>query len=116
MLRMWIGHAVLLSFVSLLWSICLTASVPGGDQPPSRVQVSIENYAFTPDPVTVAAGTTVVWMNRDEVAYTVVSNDKLFSSPELEPNASFEFTFKKAGTYAYFCTLHPEMKGKVVVK
>jgi len=111
-----IGPAVLLSSASLLLTVCLHASGLGGEERPSRVAVSIENYAFTPDPVTVAAGATVVWTNRDEVAHTVVSNDKLFSSPELEPNASFEFTFTKAGTYAYFCTLHPEMKGKVVVK
>lgn len=83
---------------------------------PSRVAVVIENYSFQPDPVTVAVGTTVTWTNRDEVAHNVVSNEKLFSSPELEVNQSFEYTFKKAGTFNYFCSIHPEMKGKVIVK
>jgi len=116
MRRTYIELAVLLSLASLLLAFCLSASARGRDDRPSRVAVSIENYAFAPDPVSITAGTTVVWTNRDEVAHTVVSADKLFSSPELEPNGSFEFTFKKAGTYAYFCTLHPEMKGKAIVK
>lgn len=87
-----------------------------GERHPATVAVSIENYAFQPDPLTIAVGTTVRWTNRDEVLHTVVSNDKLFSSPELQANQHFEFTFKKAGTFAYFCTLHPEMKGKVIVQ
>ena len=82
----------------------------------TRVEVAIENYAYQPDPITVSAGTTVIWTNRDEVGHTVVSNDKLFSSPELAANDRFEYTFKKPGTFPYFCSLHPEMKGKVIVK
>ena len=118
MRRLWIVLPPLLILAALLLggrsatSACASVS----DERPSRVAVAIENYAFQPDPITVAAGTTVVWTNRDEVAHTVVSNDKLFSSPELAENRNFEFTFKKAGTFAYSCSLHPEMKGKVIVK
>jgi len=116
MRRTWIALAVCLSLGGLLLILGMTVFARGGDEHPSRVSVSIENYAFDPDPETVSPGTTVVWTNRDEVAHTVVSSNRLFSSPELEPNGSFAFAFKKAGTYAYFCTLHPEMKGKVIVK
>jgi len=106
----------LMSAAALLLSVCAAGFVHPGDERSTRVSVTIENYAFQPDPVTVAAGTTVIWTNRDEVSHTVVSNDGLFSSPELEANQRFEFTFKKAGSFAYFCSLHPEMKGKVIVK
>jgi len=116
MRRSWIAHSALLGLAALLLTGITGASARSGDQRPARVAVSIENYAFQPDPITVAVGTTVVWTNRDEVAHTVVSSDKLFSSPELEVDRTFEYTFKKAGTFAYFCTLHPEMKGKVIVK
>jgi plastocyanin len=104
---------------------CLAAVVlaAGGPGTPAAVQnkaasvaVSIENYSFTPDPITIAAGTTVVWTNHDEVIHSVVSSDHLFASPDLEANQQFAFTFKKAGTYPYFCSTHPEMKGRVIVK
>jgi len=82
----------------------------------ARVAVSIENYTFTPDPITISAGATVVWTNHDDVIHSVVSSDHLFASPDLEANQQFAFTFKKAGTYPYFCSAHPEMKGRVIVK
>jgi len=95
-----------------------TAGVAGGasDTRASRVAVAIENYEFQPDPITVAVGSTVVWTNRDEVNHNVVSKDRLFSSPELEPGHHFEFTFQKSGRFDYFCSLHPEMKGRVIVE
>ncbi len=116
MRRVWIALSALLGVAALAASVRATASARPGDEHPARVAVAIENYAYQPDPITVAHGTTVVWTNRDEVQHTVVSNDKLFSSPQLETNQHFEFTFKKTGTFAYFCSLHPEMKGKVIVE
>lgn len=116
MRRLWMAVPVLVGIAALLLNGLAVASARGGDEQPTRVAVIIENYAFEPDPVIIKTGSTVVWTNRDEVLHTVVSNEKLFSSPELEVNRSFQFTFKKAGTFAYFCSLHPEMKGKVVVK
>lgn len=107
---------VFLSLAALLLNFLSTASARAGDEHPAKVAVSIENYAFQPDPITITSGSSVIWTNRDEVAHTVVSNDKLFSSPELEMNQHYEFTFRKSGTFAYSCSLHPEMKGKVIVK
>ena len=116
MRRSWIFLPALLSLAGFLLGSHATAFARAGEEHPAKVAVSIENYAFQPDPITVTTGTTVIWTNRDEVTHTVVSNDKLFSSPELELNHHFEFTFRKAGTFPYFCSLHPEMKGKVIVK
>jgi plastocyanin len=83
---------------------------------PARVAISIEDYSFNPDPITVAVGTTVVWTNLDEVIHNVVSRDGLFTSPDLDPRQQFEYTFKKAGSFDYSCSIHPEMKGRVIVK
>ena len=102
--------------VVLTPGIYLPSSAQTREQPSARISVSIENYSYSPDPLTIAVGSTVVWTNRDEVAHTVVSRDRLFSSPDLEANQHFEFTFKKAGRFDYFCSLHPEMTGRIVVK
>ena len=106
----------LLGLLAAMLGFVAAAPLPPGTSTPPKVAVSIENYAFQPDPITITAGTTVVWTNRDEVTHTVVSAGKLFASPELETNHSYEFTFHKTGTFPYSCTLHPEMKGKVIVK
>ncbi|HVA15885.1 MAG TPA: cupredoxin family copper-binding protein [Stellaceae bacterium] len=80
--------------------------------------VTIDNFAFAPASVTVAAGTTVTWTNRDNDAHTITStaDPKLFHSAALDTGASFSFTFAKPGTYQYFCSIHPRMVGTVVVK
>jgi len=116
MRRWWIHLIAVLSLAALLSNARATGSARPAAAPPANVAVSIENYSFSPDPITVTVGTTVTWTNHDEVLHTVVSSDKLFSSPELEANQHFAFTFEKVGTFAYFCSIHPEMKGKVIVK
>jgi amicyanin len=79
--------------------------------------VMIMNYAFSPASVTVNAGTTVTWTNQDAAAHNVVvsSGPETFSSPTLQTGQSFSFTFTKAGTYSYYCAIHPEMKATVTV-
>ena len=79
-------------------------------------EVVIDNFTFAPAKVEVAAGTTVTWVNHDDMPHTVVSPDKVFRSPTLDTNEKFSYQFAKAGTYAYFCSLHPKMTGQVVVR
>lgn len=78
------------------------------------------NFAFSPTSLTIAAGTTVVWKNTTSIAHTVTSNDqKTFNSGDSTPvnsNATFSFTFKTAGTFAYHCDFHPYMKATIIVK
>jgi plastocyanin len=64
----------------------------------------------------VAAGTTVTWINEDDDAHKVVSTDEVFKSKVLDTGEKFSYTFTKAGTYPYFCSIHPKMSGTVVVK
>ncbi|HMI52061.1 MAG TPA: cupredoxin family copper-binding protein [Candidatus Saccharimonadales bacterium] len=83
-----------------------------------NVEVKIDNFSFGPMNLTVAVGTTVSWINRDDIPHTVVStdNDKTFKSKVLDTDEKFSFTFTKAGTYPYFCSLHPKMTAMVTVK
>ena len=85
---------------------------------PSPVKVSIERNVFEPKEVVVAAGTTVTWVNADEVPHTVTStaSPPLFGSKTLRADDTFSLEFKAAGKYDYFCKVHPFMTGKVVVK
>ncbi len=84
-------------------------------QKPETAEVKIDNFSFGPSELTVPVGTTITWTNRDDIPHTVVSTDKLFKSKVLDTDEKFSFTFSKAGTYPYFCSIHPKMTGKVVV-
>jgi len=79
-------------------------------------EVKVDNFSFGPASLTVAVGTTVSWTNRDDIPHTVVSTDKVFKSKVLDTDEKFSFTFSKAGTYPYFCSIHPKMTGSVVVQ
>ena len=78
--------------------------------------VTIDNFTFTPPELTVAVGTTVKWVNHDDIPHLVVNKDKAFRSKALDTDDSFSHTFASAGTFDYFCALHPHMVGKVIVK
>ena len=77
--------------------------------------VEISKFAFTPKEITIAPGTTVVWINRDETPHTVTANDHSFSSKAMDTDDRYEYTFTTAGDFSYFCTLHPFMTGVVHV-
>ncbi len=80
-------------------------------------QVQIDNFSFTPPTLTVQQGATVTWVNKDDVPHKITSKDKKFTpSPALDTDQNFSHTFTTPGTYDYFCSLHPRMTGKIVVK
>ena len=93
----------------------LAAVVP---QKTESAEVKIDNFSFGPPTLTVSAGTTVTWTNRDDIPHTVTSSDdpKVFKSKVLDTDEKFSFTFTKAGTYPYFCSIHPKMTAKVIVQ
>jgi plastocyanin len=86
------------------------------DSPSASADVKIDNFSFGPQTVTVAVGTTVTWTNRDDIPHTVVSTDGVFKSKVRDTDEKFSYTFTKAGTYPYFCSVHPKMTGTVVVR
>ena len=78
--------------------------------------VTIDNFTFSPKPLTVAVGTTVKWVNHDDIPHTVVEKNTTFRSKALDTDDSYSYTFTSAGTFDYFCGLHPHMVGQVIVK
>ncbi|MGH9493719.1 MAG: cupredoxin domain-containing protein [Candidatus Sulfotelmatobacter sp.] len=85
------------------------------EQPAASTSISIDNFTFIPKAITVSKGSTVTWVNHDDVPHTVVSIDKKFKSKALDTDDKFSFTFNESGTYGYFCSVHPVMMGKVIV-
>ena len=78
--------------------------------------VMAKDFMFAPTSLSVAAGSTVTWTNRDDEPHTVVSEGGLFRSAALDTNESFSFRFEKPGTYRYTCSIHPRMVGTIVVR
>jgi plastocyanin len=83
---------------------------------PQMRQISIDNFTFSPAQLIVPAGSTVAWVNHDDVPHTVVSNEKAFASKAMDTDDKFVHIFTAAGTYSYFCSVHPHMTGQIIVK
>lgn len=84
--------------------------------PAAGAEVKIDNFNFAPPTLTIPVGTQVTWTNRDDIPHTVVSDDQSMKSKALDTDEKFTFTFTKPGTYSYFCSLHPKMKGTILVQ
>lgn len=97
-------------------AVAALAAVTLGAAAPAPSVIKIDNFTFGPSEVTVPVGSTVTWVNQDDIPHTVVATDKSFRSKVLDTDEKFSFTFAKAGTYDYFCSIHPHMTGKVVVQ
>ena len=89
--------------------------LPSGAQD-AAVTVTIDNFTFNPQMVTVKAGTTVTWTNKDDIPHAIAAVGKLFKSKALDTDNSYSFTFTTPGMYAYFCSLHPHMTGTIMVE
>ena len=95
-------------FALIALGVARAAAPPAG--------VSIDNFAFGPQAVTIAAGTTVTWTNNDDIPHTVRATDGSFTSRPMDSGDHYSFTFTRPGVYTYFCSIHPKMVGKVIVK
>jgi plastocyanin len=112
MKRDFVRSAVLGGLLGLLAGAAVLAAPAGAED----VSVKIDNFTFNPQRVTVKAGTTITWTNQDDIPHTVASGTKAFRSKTLDTDDKFSFTFKTAGVYEYFCSLHPHMTGTIVVE
>ena len=81
----------------------------------NEVQIRVKDFMYNAKEVSVPVGTTVTWINDDQVPHTVAEKNKLFRSAALDTNDKYSYTFKTVGKYEYFCTLHPQMVGIVNV-
>ena len=92
------------------------ATTPAATQPETR-EVTIASFVFSPASITVKAGTTVKWTNKDSAPHSIVSSDGQFAaSAVLSNGGSYQLKFDKPGTYAYACGLHPSMSGTIIVQ
>ena len=82
----------------------------------SATEVRVDNFSFGPETLTVPPNSTVTWVNKDDVPHVIASNDGLFKSKALDTDDKYSFTFTSAGTYSYYCSIHPKMVGKIVVQ
>lgn len=81
----------------------------------AEVKVDIKEFMFGPQDLTVTVGTKVTWVNDDQIPHTVTETHKVFRSAALDTNDSFSWVFNTPGEFEYFCVLHPQMVGKIVV-
>ena len=84
--------------------------------PPYASVITIDNFTFSPKELTVAVGTTVKFVNHDDIPHTVVEKRLSFRSKALDTDNAYSYTFATAGSFDYFCSLHPHMVGKIIVK
>jgi plastocyanin len=114
--NMWVAGVAMPVMIGLLLLVG-SPSIRATDQPSAaNAEVKIDNFSFGPETLTVPVGATVTWVNRDDIPHTVVSTDGVFKSKVRDTDETFSYTFTKAGTYPYFCSVHPKMTGKVVVQ
>ena len=102
-------------FAALATTPCL-AEDPNNAAAGAVATVSMDHNSFIPGEITVAPGTTVTWVNNETMPHTVVSPNQGFRSKTLVKDAKFSFNFTTPGDYDYLCSIHPNMKGKVIVK
>jgi plastocyanin len=104
------------NFIRVLSLLALVAATPATQ--PATVQVKIDNFNFEPKLLVVPVGTKVTWTNADDVPHTATAKgeDPAFDSGPLDTDDKFSFTFTKAGTFTYYCKVHPHMTGTVTVE
>jgi plastocyanin len=114
--NVWVASAAVPVMIAMLLLFAGSPRAKANDQPSAAYAVNIDNFVFGPQTLTVPVGTTVTWTNSDDIPHTSVSTEGVFKSKVLDTDEKFSYTFTKAGTYPYYCTIHPKMTGKVVVQ
>jgi len=113
----WVASFTASVMIAIVLLVAGSPNVTANDQPSAaNAAVNIDNFVFGPQTITVPVGATVTWTNKDDIPHTSVSTEGVFKSKVLDTDEKFSYTFTKAGTYPYYCTIHPKMTGKVVVQ
>src|SRR5215216_4202230 len=101
-------------YLSILSMAAMLISVPAASAQ-DEMTVSIQDFFFDPDQLSVAPGTTVTWVNEGQAPHTTTADDGTWDSGTLQPGEDFSFTFDQQGTYTYHCSIHPDMTASVKV-
>jgi plastocyanin len=102
--------------VALFLGVAMSAAPIAAQSAPTPTIVLASDFMFSPASLTVQAGSSVTWTNKDDEPHTVVSDSGLFRSGALDTGESFSFKFDKPGTYRYTCSIHPRMVGTILVQ
>jgi len=102
-------------YIGVLIAACCGVAAAAQSKP-AATEITIDNFSFTPPDAKVPVGATVTWANHDDIPHTVVSTDKVFKSKVLDSDEKYAYTFSTAGTFTYFCSIHPKMTGRVIVQ
>ena len=97
-------------------AVAIAAAIIPGRADPAAAAIAIDNFTFNPHSITIKAGTTVTWTNKDDIPHALAATDRSFKSKTLDTDDRYAFTFTAPGTYPYFCSLHPRMTGTIVVE
>jgi plastocyanin len=100
--------------VAMLWLVA--AYTPAMAETPDPTTIVVQNFMFMPMALTVKAGSTVTWVNKDDEPHSVVSDTGLFRSGGLDTKETYSYRFDKPGTYRFTCSIHPRMVGTIVVQ
>ena len=115
--NVWVASFTASVIIAIVLLVAGSPTVTANDHPSAAsAGVNIDNFVFGPQTITVPVGATVTWTNKDDIPHTSVSTEGVFKSKVLDTDQQFSYTFTKAGTYPYYCTIHPKMTGKVVVQ
>ncbi len=108
-----IAAVILLSLAAAEAHTVIAAEPAAKTAPPA---VTMEAVAYAPSALVIKQGATVVWVNRDPFPHTVTAVDRSFDSRDIAAGASWKHVARRRGTFDYVCTLHPNMKGTLVVQ
>jgi plastocyanin len=106
----------ILILASIFLVACGSSATPKPAVSGNGVGINISEFKFDPATITVPIGTSVTWTNQDSADHTVVADDGSWKSESLAKGATFSYTFTNAGTFTYICSIHPTMKGTIIVK
>lgn len=99
----------------LIFASCEEEQNKGDNNGQAATEIFMRGSTFSPSTLTITAGTIVKWTNNDNTPHTVSNPQGLFDSGTINPGATFSFAFNATGTYSYFCQIHPNMTGTIVV-
>ena len=102
--------------VGMVILVAIEMYAPSAADTRDLTKITVKDFAFSPTPLTVEAGSTVTWTNLDDESHTVTSDTGVFKSGGMDTNESFSFKFDKPGTYRFTCSIHPRMVGTVIVR
>ena len=103
-----------LLYLAILSMVALVVFAPAASAQ-DDMTVSIQDFFFSPDQMTVAPGTTVTWVNDGQQPHTSTADDGTWDSGTLQPGDDYSFTFDQPGTYTYHCSIHPDMTATITV-